>query len=618
MFLFLVLFILIVVVYSMMKTRQICFFSPKVTTDNEKMILAAHEIDFWAWPSKMHDITYNRSQLREYWTIFLAVVSRLIIRDRSDWGNVVLALIAHAVSTILLFWLASLYLKEMHAFLISMLYASLLWPYYISIYTGHILLSQAFFLGSLLCVASASGQYESLLIAMAGALVTISFFSSSASRKYPVLFVLVSGFLFAKEVDYILPNGQILLLLFSISVAISVILVMVLKKPLTSMIMRSLNIRTDHYVVVFELSKKILVLIPVLCALLLYGCLYLPDSFLKILLLCIGAITVALHVLLPKNLFLKNLKRYGIWLNVSNWASHFASYPDPIKTYGREIPADFKGGGLSWLHKLLLRMIPELYSLWLAACLLIAIGPFFNFIDLKLNMIEILVVLTISITPPVVHYATGGLRVGKAFFSVVLPMLLPVAIVTEANSYFELLVLVFLIAQIVRTFYLLHTHIIPCRMAATILRNTLHRLSVKKFYTYKTSFNDSFVETMLYNFPDEFEVKYVKRMSDINSGFLVVPQTSAKSVLMETQSEAIINGDFVKDPELDQLIVSGRIEKIAVARIPTLGNSKYFAQESEVTSYLDLMLKRISQLDFYRGNAWVIDIKRHSMDLPRV
>ena len=96
---------------------------------------------------------------------------------------------------------------------------------------------------------------------------------------------------------------------------------------------------------------------------------------------------------------------------------------------------------------------------------------------------------------------------------------------------------------------------------------------------------------MLYSFPDEFEVKYIKRISDIKRGYLVVPQTSAKSVSMETQKEAIDYGDFVKDPELDQLIVSGQIEEIAVARIPTLGNSKYFAQESEVTSYLDLMLK---------------------------
>ena len=98
MFLFFLIFVVVFVIYSMIKTKKICFFSPKVTTDNEKMILAAHEINCWAWPSKMHDIAYNRSQLREYWTIFLVFVSRLIIRDKSDWGNVVLALIAHAIS----------------------------------------------------------------------------------------------------------------------------------------------------------------------------------------------------------------------------------------------------------------------------------------------------------------------------------------------------------------------------------------------------------------------------------------------------------------------------------------------------------------------------------------
>ena len=608
MFLTLLIFSVSAVIYSMIMTRKICYLSPNVTTDNEKMIWAAHEINLWAWPSKMHDIAYNRSQLREYWTIFLVVVSHLIIRDRSDWGNVVLALAAHAVSTILLFWLASLYLTEMHAFLISMLYASLLWPYYISIYIGHILLSQAFFLGSLVCFVNSSGDYEIPLLILAGALTTISFFSSSASRKYPVLFVLVAGLLLAKEADYILPSGQHFLLLFSISIAISFFGVVVFQKPLTSLIMRILNIRADHHVIVSNLSKQILIVIPIFCAILLYGYLYLPDILSKILLLSTGAIVV-LHILLPFKTFMKNLKRSGIWLNVSNWASHFASYPDPLKTFGREIPVDFRGGGWSWLHKLFIRMIPELYSLWLAACLLITIGPIFNFVELKLEMFEIVAVLTLSIVPPVVHYATGGLRVGKALFSVVLPALLPIAIAVDVNPYFELLVLVFLIVQIIRTFYLLHAHIIPCRMAATILRDNLHKLGIEKFYTYKTSFNDSFVETMIYNFPGEFEVEYIKQMSQIKSGFLVVPQTSAKSVAMETQREAIVNGDFMKDMELDQLIVSGQIEEIAVARIPTLGNSKYFAQESEVTSYLDLMLKRISQLDFYRGNAWIVEIE---------
>lgn len=609
MFLFVLLFVLTVVIYTMIKTRGICFFSPNINTDNEKMILAAHEIKFWAWPSKMHYIAYNRSQLREYWTIFLAVVSRLIIRDKSDWGNVVLALISHAVSTILLFWLASLYLTEMHAFLISMLYASLLWPYYISIYIGHILLSQAFFLGSLLCIANASGQYASLLLVFAGVLISISFFSSSASRKYPILFVLVAGFLFAKGIDYALPNGQMFLLLLSISVVVSVIATISLKKSMSAMLIRILNAKTDHQAAAFNVSKQILKIMPIFCGLLVYGYLYLPDVLLKISLLCVGAAAVILHVLLPFDVFIKNLKRYAIWLNVSNWASHFNAYPDPIKTFGHEIPANFKGGGWIWLHKLFMRMIPELYFLWLLASLLIAVGPMFSWIELNLTELEILSILAISIAPSVVHYATGGLRVGKALFSVVLPMLLPIAIALNASHYFELLILVFLIVQIIRTLYLLHTHIIPCRMAATVLRDKLQSLGVRKFYTYKTSYNNSFVEAMLYNFPGEFEVEYIKQISDIKSGYLVVPQTSAKSVSMETESEAIVNGDFVNDSELDQLIVSGPIEKIAVARIPTFGNSRYFAQESEVTSYLDLMLKRISKLDFYRGNAWIIEIK---------
>ena len=96
-------------------------------------------------------------------------------------------------------------------------------------------------------------------------------------------------------------------------------------------------------------------------------------------------------------------------------------------------------------------------------------------------MFEIVAVLTLSIVPSVVHYATGGLRVGKALFSVVLPALLPIAIAVDVNPYFELLVLVFLIVQIIRTFYLLHAHIIPCRMAATILRDNLHNWVLKNF-----------------------------------------------------------------------------------------------------------------------------------------
>ena len=111
---------------------------------------------------------------------------------------------------------------------------------------------------------------------------------------------------------------------------ISVVFRMVLK-PLTSMIMRSLNIRTDHYVVVFVIEENLDFNTSSLCAFALWMS-HLPDSFLKNF--------IALHrcnhcSFIAKNTFLKNLKTICIWLNVSNWASHFASYPDPIKTFGQ-------------------------------------------------------------------------------------------------------------------------------------------------------------------------------------------------------------------------------------------------------------------------------------------
>lgn len=609
MFFFLVIFIFSAVGYCLVRTRDICFFAPDIKTDNEKMIMAAHEVNLCAWPSKMHDIHYNRSQLREYWTLLLAIVSKYIIRDKSDWGNVTLALIAHLLSTFLLYALGSMYLGEKHAVLLSLLYASLMWPYYISIYTGHILLSQAFFLASLFCAAHASQYNQDYLLILAGGLIAISFFSSSASRKYPVLFLLLVGLIFAKDFDYLMQNTELFFLIISVSLVISVFFAIVAKSFLTRMLMQRLNIGGDHESLVSKLSGRILILTPMLFGLSIYAFLSMPEILFRVLLLCFGATIVMMHILLPAKTFFKNIKRYGIWLNVSNWASHFQSYPDPLKTFGHSIKPDFKGGGWIWLHKLLMRMIPELYVLWCIACLLMMLGPALDILELELNGFEIIAVLMISIVPAIVHYTTGGLRVGKAMFSVVLPMLLPISIIIDASQYFELLVLIFVIIQSVRTICLLHFHIIPCRLSATILREQLQTLNIKKFYSFDTMFNESFLKTMLYSFPDTFEVEYIKRISQIESGYLVVPPTSAKSVSMETQKEAIIYGDFAKDPELDRLISSTKIENIAVARIPTIGASKYFAQESEVTSYLDLMLKRISKVDYYRGNAWIVEIK---------
>ena len=67
------------------------------------------------------------------------------------------------------------------------------------------------------------------------------------------------------------------------------------------------------------------------------------------------------------------------------------------------------------LHKLLIRMIRVVLSL-VGGLFANHDWPMFNFIDLKLELLEILAILAISVTPAVVHYATGGLRWEGTFF----------------------------------------------------------------------------------------------------------------------------------------------------------------------------------------------------------
>lgn len=570
------------------------------------MVLASTELNFWSWPSKMHNIEYNRSQLREYWTIGLSIITKLIVRDKSDWANVVLGLISNFTSSVLLFLICENFLSETHSFLISAFYVTLMWPYYITMYIGHILLAQTFFLASILLFLNATESLESIFLFLSGVSIAISFFSSSASRKYPYLFVVIISIFLAKEAKLNIPDAdQIVLIVGCIIVAIT-LLFKFLKNFSTDLILKIFKIHDDHKKTISNLLSKLFIFIPIVVSVFVIGSIYYQEITLKFLIICLGSILIFFHIFMPLKTFLPNFKRYAIWLNVSNWASHFNAYPNPKETFGTILPKDFKGGGISWLHKLLIRMIPELYFTYGIAILIIAFNPLLNLINL--DIIDLFIVVFISILSPFVHYSTGGLRVGKAMFSVVLPMLIPIAVVLHASPQYEVFVISILILQCIRTIILLHTHIIPCRMAPTVLRDKLKQLGVNTFYTYKTSFNDSFVSTMIYSFPNEFNVKYIKKMSEIKTGYLVVPQTSAKSVSMETQQEAILNGDFNTDKKLNDLIKSKEISKLALVRIPTIGNSKYFAQESEVTSYLDLMLKRVSDFDLYRGNAWILKI----------
>ena len=78
---------------------------------------------------------------------------------------------------------------------------------------------------------------------------------------------------------------------------------------------------------------------------------------------------------------------------------------------------------------------------------------------------------------------------------------------------------------------------------------------------------------------------------------------------METESEAIIKGDFRDDPKLNLLLDDNTIENYALAKFKTFGCSKYYVNESEVTSYRYHILNQITDSDRLLSYGWVLDLK---------
>ena len=109
-------------------------------------------------------------------------------------------------------------------------------------------------------------------------------------------------------------------------------------------------------------------------------------------------------------------------------------------------------------------------------------------------------------------------------------------------------------------------------MSPARLREFFLNKNLKTIYTYDTDFNNQFVGNMIYGYESKFDVNYVNSINECpENAIFVVPPTSSKSVSMETTLEAILDGDFRKDPVLNSLLDSNSIQKYSIAKFKSLG-----------------------------------------------
>lgn len=606
-------------------TFDACHLAPKAMSDNGRMIGAAKKFRFFEWPSKIHSIKTDngevpRAELREYWVIFLSLILKLYKNKLTDHPSINLSLVSNLISSILIFQILRNYFNLECAILGFLLYVSLFWPYAIAIHKGHSLLSQCFFLLSLYTLQLTevfNSNFDLLLYFISGSLIFISFSASSASRKFPVLLLFA---LFYSLKEHLLFTLEKLIIFIIISFLI--LIFFKINNFFINKFQNSLINIFNKFLKTINWKLKYLFLLNKIFFLAIFLIFFIInfydfefDLFIKLLFFSIGLLLIFLHIFLPLGEFKNNIIRYFVWLNASSWTSHFSVYPDPEKIFKTKIDKDFRGGGLIWYHRLFFRMMPIAYLLYIFLNLLCLTLIFFYFQRFDfLEIFNFFLIFLISITPLFIHEYTKGMKVGRTLFSIVPSTILSIIYnyYFITNNFFSnfnnLIIIIPLILQFIHSYYVIFYDLIPCRMAANILKKKLLQLDCKMFYTYDNPYNDNFVKVMIDTYPNLFKVEYIKTIKQVKKGIVVIPHTSSKAYGMESQEYSAKNGDFRKDETLNNLLDSKKIEENSIFKIKTYGTSKIYAQYSEVTTYRDLILNDITKNDRWLSNAWIIKI----------
>lgn len=622
-------------------TRGISFYG--LNTMNEKQVCIASGADKWRWPSDMHRNSDERARMKDVLILSLALMQRLLRDKKSDYPLVTLCALANALSAILIYLVSFHYWGSFSALLVCAFYLTSVWPWQIALMGGHICLGQMVFMLSIFFLqqaelATTSYQMVAWFFA-SGATFVLTQFSSASSRKFIPLFM--ASFLFSqrfwlnphnlwfKQAIVILPRFLLILLFLGIVFFI----VRLISRPLVwaiysqqapAFLNKYIRNRQGHpkeyYLNVARKLIRIIAYLSFSFAVFIFLCavfLGRHSMYLSFLPFMVGIFSACAILLWPD--FIGNLKGYLSYFFISKTpACHLSLYEKYFAGIGRPIKKNMRGAGVAWIIKyfsLIARYQSLAYLLCLALVLVWGI--------LGKNIFwEVLAIILLSLSPILWAELTGAPQLGRSYLpgshgQLVLigftTMLIQQSSLGITQPLFLCIMAILVIVNLVRNYKLFFNDVFPARMVVTFMVKELRRLNVKKFYTYDTPFNDSLVKTINPEELKDFQIEFIDSIKEVvnrDNAVVVVPQTSSKAAYMESGIEGYTNQDFRSDLILNTLIDTHKIEDCVIARFKTFGTSIIWPHESEATSYRALIIKEISDEDRWRGNAWIISMKK--------
>lgn len=614
--------------------RNIYFAGPD--TDNELFVRAAAQSHKWKWFSDLHKFGHFKTGTKAVTIILLSVFQKLLKDKTGDYPYVALGGASVSVSTVLIYLISSNYWNPPIGFFVAVLFLISFWLWQIALYGGHVNVATMMFLFSVYFVQQTNITVSpEIWLVASGAFLFLTLYSSSSASKYIVLFF--SAVFYEKYSSLLGQNmikevGKQIMLNHSIFFNIVIPLLflatfLILKqncKKITTAIylkksfpfLNNLMSGRDQFPLEHYLGharKK-------LNYYALWGLRFM--LFMLILINVLGfdyLISIFIGFLLAMLLFLspnikQHLLNYFLFVTGPLSKPHFRLYIDFFAKRGLKVSTYTKGGGWKWVPKILFRIIPGPMIIF---AILLIYTLIFGFILKNGNLHPVIFTLIFftSLSPILWIEITKGVQLSRSYSPGFIGILLFIGYSFSAiepnQKIFWTIFTLSVIPIFAWNLWVFISDIYPARMTVTNLVNALKKREIKKIYTYDTAYNNAVVNAIPPNILKEFQIEYITSLNDIKQkdAWVVIPGTSSKSLNMSSEMEGIRDGDYTKDPVLNGLIRTREIEKIAEEKFKTVGTSKIWVHEEEVSSYRDLMLKDIKEEDRFRGYAWLVSMQ---------
>lgn len=601
-------------------TRKISFMG--TDTDDEYQVRAAAQSYKWRWPSDMHKCGTIKTNTKDGMILLLVLFQKLFRNNYGERPLMALYGFSVAISGLLIFFIGSNYWGNLIGFWLMTLYLSSVWPWQTTLYGGHVGVATMAFLASVLTIQQISPDQSDFLTLMgSGILFCFMIFSSGSSIKYIPLFfaaLVTSRFwniLPEKGSTVIIEHFSNINYQLDISMLIGIgllfIFLKIAKKSIVNFLygnqglfVKRLNIirgqelfSREHYYK--HADKK------------------LPQYFKNLIIAYVG-LSAIIHLLGWSYLFpffLGFLLLFLIFtlpdikLNAKNYLRHvlsparktrFEKYVEYFARRGINITADFRSPLLQWLPRVSWRIAP-LQTILLASLLLI------TFVSL-VNLISKIFILLVSSLPILWGELTRTTRSLRTYSPSLMGILafIGYAVANLSWPYLWVYLIISTVLIGAHQIWLFFTDVYPARMTIPNLIDALYKYNIKEFYTYETSYNDPLANAINLETPGKYKIHYINSLTEVKEGWIVIPPTNSKSPSMECAPEGI-KGDFTKDPILNELLATRKIERLVTAKFKTFGSSKIWPQEADVATYMDLILKEIGENQRFRGYAWLIN-----------